>query len=691
MQRILSLGLLALSISCAYGGIMKEADLVDMIQGVMADPDAYASALGMVREKRSAWDREFNLEKMGFNFKIKYQDPANRSKGGKAEIHFKDVRKFFRGIPAKSLKLVVNMDSGAKFGDGLFDLSVDYEVGFLFGGQDSGNFKINRQKEGDFYKLNLDFLSNSQDNPDRPPTAKLELKGDYKSRTDGKFHFNDFKKPAMDYSWFVDFDNNGLLKGEFKGEKTYTFEGQYDQANKKVDVVVDVAGQKYHGFADVDFDGTQGLFKINFDLGPAGKFDFEFKSKKDLSDASVKMFLNNKDIFSAKLKGVMDKAPKEFMQEVRWTGAFIGDGKMRVAYKRFHELKVQYLPKSGMTFEVVIDREAATNSVNFRSTAAYNNEKEFEVVSKVTPVNAAEVGFDAKMDWFMRDRNQFYRMFYQMNCLHCLSSFHVDSKLRMNKAKLYKFDFEINSVKDDGSKTKEVYITTKDKYYAKFSQHFLEEMAATFDLRHTRFNDFEVEGEWNKGKFLKVTTNREWFKNFKIENMDGYMRKVEFNGKELMKAGFEKAGKKIKQTVELTDGTKVDTVLTWETDNYYKNKAKFSVKRDEGNFMDNEFEWDVQPNLSNMNVKVKSVGQHEEVGKFEVSRDYTYKHSGASEELRLKGKTNIPSSPFPENFETELEAIFKNVNDFNLGAYAYMAGEKMGIKFDAKNGMQWFF
>merc|ERR1711983_359971 len=357
----------------------------------------------------------------------------------------------------------------------------------------------------------------------------------------------------------------------------------------------------------------------------------------------------------------------EFMQEVRWTGAFIGDGKIRVAYKRFHELKVQYLPKKGMTFEVVFDREAATNSVNFRSTATYNNEKEFEVVSKVTPVNAAEVGFDAKMDWFMRDRNQFYRMFYEMNCLHCLSSFHVDSKLRMNKAKLYKLDFEINSVKDDGSKTKEVYITTKDKYYAKFSQHFLEEMAATFDLRQTRFKDF------------------------KIENMDGYMRKVEFNAKELMKAGFEKAGKKIKQTVELTDGTKVDTVLTWEADNYYKNKAKFSVKRDEGNFMDNEFEWDVQPNLSNMNVKVKSVGQNEEVGKFEVSSDYTYKHTGSSKELRLKDKINIPSSPFPENFETELEAIFKNVNDFNLGAYTYMAGEKMGIKFDAKNGMQWFF
>merc|ERR1712088_1169297 len=226
----------------------------------------------------------------------------------------------------------------------------------------------------------------------------------------------------------------------------------------------------------------------------------------------------------------------------------------------------------------------------------------------------------------MRDRNPFYRMFYQMNCLHCLRSFKLDSKLRMNKAKLYKFDFEINSVNEDGSKTK-----------------------------------------------------------------DGYMRKVEFNGKELMKAGFEKAGKQIKQTVEMPDGTKVDTVLTWETDNYYKNKAKFSLKRDNGNFMDNEFEWDVQQDYSNMNIKAKTTGEHHEFGKFDVSRDYTYKHTGASEELRLKGKTNIPNSPFPENFETELEAIFKNVNDFNLGAYTYMAGEKMGIKFDAKNGMQWFF
>merc|ERR1712168_1591515 len=211
-----------------------------------------------------------------------------------------------------------------------------------------------------------------------------------------------------------------------------------------------------------------------------------------------------------------------------------------------------------MTFEVVFDTDDNMKSLNFRTTANYNDEKEFEVKTKVNPVsNANFLGYKAKMDWFMRDRNPFYRMFYKMNCLHCLSNFNLESNLLMNKKKLYKFDFDIFSLKSDGSKTKEVYITTK-------------------------------------GKYFKVTTNRDWFQTLMIENLDGYMRKVEFNGKELMKAGFENAGRKIKQTIEMTNGKKIDTVLTWETDSFYKNKAKVSFKVNDGQFVDHHYEWDVK-------------------------------------------------------------------------------------------------
>merc|ERR1711931_344874 len=314
----------------------------------------------------------------------------------------------------------------------------------------------------------------SENNPDRPPSGQLELKSDYKSKAEGRFFYDDFKKPAQEYTWKLDYDNNGLLKG-------------------------DVVGQQYNGYADIDYDGQHAHFRVQFDLGPAGKFDFEFKSKKDFSDAYVKFFLNNKDIFSAKIKGVMNKAPRESLHEVRWTGVFVGDGKMRFAYKRFQELKVQYLPKNGMTFEVVFDTDDNMQSLNFRTTANYNDEKEFEVKTRINPVsNANHLGYKAKMDWFMRDRNPFYRMFYKMNCLHCLSSFKLESNLLMQKKKLYKFDFDIFSIGVDGSKTKEVYITTKGKYNAKFSRQFLEEMSQFFYYSQRFYQDFEVQGEWKK-------------------------------------------------------------------------------------------------------------------------------------------------------------------------------------------------
>merc|ERR1712035_37845 len=120
----------------------------------------------------------------------------------------------------------------------------------------------------------------------------------------------------------MDFNKSGTFKGKFQGEKVYSFEGQYNDATKQIDLIIDFDGQKYNGNADFDFDGTTGLIKFNFDLGPAGKFNFEANGVKDLSKASVRFLLNNKDIFSAKLKGDLKNAPRQFLYEARWTGVF---------------------------------------------------------------------------------------------------------------------------------------------------------------------------------------------------------------------------------------------------------------------------------------------------------------------------------------------------------------------------------
>ena len=54
--------------------------MMGMVSNMIASPDAFATSLGMDRVKRSAWDKEFNLEKKGFSFKIKYNDPSNKAK-----------------------------------------------------------------------------------------------------------------------------------------------------------------------------------------------------------------------------------------------------------------------------------------------------------------------------------------------------------------------------------------------------------------------------------------------------------------------------------------------------------------------------------------------------------------------------------------------------------------------------------
>jgi hypothetical protein len=687
---------MALAIGASHGASLREESVMDMVEGIMSeahgygifsDAEAYATSMGMARVKRSNWDKEFNLEKMGFSFRIKYQDPTNRKMGGVAEVEFKDFRKFMKGVPVKAVKLVVTADAAGKFGDGLFNVNVDYEFGFLFGGQDSGRVRYERKMDGDFYAANFEFMSNSENNPDRPPTVQIDLKSDYKTKATGRFFFDDHKGKTKESNWEIDFINKETFKGVFKGEKTYSFEGKFNKGESKLDLVVDLDGKKYNGFADVDFDGTQGSVKVNFDLGPAGKFDFNVNGKKDMSEASAKLFLNDKDIFTAKLKGALDQAPRLFKYEARYSGMVVGEGKVRVSYERFKELKFQYLPKVGLTFDMKCELND-DKTWTFEATATEDEKKTFEVKTKSSLVNDANtLGFNSKVNWFMEGRGPFYRFFYNMNCLHCLSSFNFESNLAMQKNKLYKFDFDITAFGEDGSSHKEVYITTNDKYYALFSEHFLNEMAHVFNSYQRFYEDFVVEGELSPGKHLKVTSNRDWLKSFLIENVDGYMRKVEYNGKELMKAGWEKNGKMIKQTVEMPNGKKMDVQVTWETDNFWNNKAKMTFDGPDAQKTETEFEWDLKENEKKMKVMAK--GENEMMGKFKVERDYEYKNNGGSQEFHLKGKTDVPNSPLPNGLETEFEAKYSPSN-YLVGSYVVLGGDKYGWRYD-NNGFQWFF
>jgi len=685
MKILLSLCLITLTIGIVRGGVVREDDIMDMVQAIFSNPDNYASSLGMVRVKRSNWDKEFNLQKMGFSFRIKYKDSSNKLQGGNAEIEFNDLRKLMKGVPVKSAKFVVTADAAGKFGDGLFKVNIDYVLGFLFGGQDSGKVHYERKMDGEFYTANFELMSNSENNPDRPPTVQVDLKSDYKTKATGRFFFDDHKGNPKETTWEIDFINKETFKGLFKGEKTYSFEGKFNKEEKKVELVVDIDGKKYNGFADIDFDGSQGLVKVNFDLGPAGKFDLNFNAKKDMSEAGVKLFLNDKDIFTAKLKGVLDQAPRKFKYEARYSGVAVGEGKVRVSYERFKELKILYLPKVGPTFDLKCDINEDDKSWTFHATATEDEKKTFEVKTKSNVFNdGTTIGFNSMVDWFIEGRGPFYRFFYNMNCLHCLSSFKFQSNLAMDYNKLYKFDFDITALEEDGTSHKEVYITTKDKFYALFSEHFLNEMAHLFNSYQRFYEDFEVKGEWNPGKNFKVTSNRDWFKIFLIENMDGYMRKIEFNGEELMKAGWEMNGKQIKLTVEKPCGHKMDTLVTWETDDILNNKAKMTFDGPVEQKTSLTFQWNLKDHKKSL--LFVALGENELMGKFKIERNYNFSYNDDNKfnslQLNVKAKTDIPNSLLPKNLETEIDyessPLFANF-------YIVLEGEKYAFECDYKD------
>jgi len=686
MRLILSICSIALTIGITSGGVVREDDIMDMVQGIFSNPDDYASSLGMARVKRSNWDKEFTLEKLGLSFRIKYKDPSDKLQGGNAEIELKKFRKFMKGIPLKTAKFIVTADAAGKFGDGLFKINIDYELSFLFGGQDSGRVQYERKMDGKFYQANFEFLSNSENNPDRPPSVKVDLKSDYKTKATGRFFFDDHKNKAVESTWEIDLINKEVFKGVFKGEKTYSFEGKFNKGEKKVDLIVDLDGKKYNGFADIDCYSGQCLVKINFDFGPAGKFDFNFNANKDMSDAGIKIFLNDKDILTAKLFGVLDQAPRLFKYEARYSGMFVKDSKVRVSYERFKKLKLQYLPKVGQTFDMKCELDD-DKTLTFEATANKDEKKTFEVKTKSSLVNDANtLGFSSRVDWFIKGRGPFYRFFYNMNCLQCLNSFKYESNLAVERNKLYKFDFDIAHLEDDGSSHKEVYITTKDKYYAFFSKGFLSELEQMiFSYSKKGRKDLELEGKWNPGKSFKITSNRDFFQLFLVENIDGYMRKFEFNGEELMKAGWKKNGKQVKLTVELPDGHKMDSEVEWRSNQILSNNVQMFVNGPSEQITDLVLNWNFEDHDKHLTFDVS--GENELMGKFNIERHLTFSYENYKKfnnrlnslEMNIKSKTNITNTPIPTDLETEFDF---EASPLHANYYFMFEGERYALECD---------
>merc|ERR1712142_1445648 len=170
----------ALCLTITYGAVVpiQEDALFDMVQSFLIQPDEFASAVGMTRVKRSAFDKDFRFDALGLQVQIKYLDPNNQLKGGKAVITIDNLKKYVKRARSTKVQLTINFDSGVSPKDGLFKLSVDYELHHV---------NVERKMDGGLWKTDMSVKSKNNPGIKLIPEFAMSLKSDRKKMLQGPY------------------------------------------------------------------------------------------------------------------------------------------------------------------------------------------------------------------------------------------------------------------------------------------------------------------------------------------------------------------------------------------------------------------------------------------------------------------------------------------------------------------------
>merc|ERR1711923_68919 len=289
--------LLAFTVCCQGAAILSENDeWFEAAQRFLMDPEPLVTALGAQRVKREAgYDKEFTVGALGVGFGIKYTDPSNPMKGGKAYSKF-PLKKFVPRAQSEMVDLQMSFDGGDAV-DGLFTMSVDYTLTHSDGsGIEKGTFTLSRKKVGGLWKTELS-TSSAASFPSRIiPLFSITAESDRKTMmhsaykgTYGSLTFNVDRVPGEKLAAEIDF--NG---------KKYSFTVTIDKAAMEADVEIKAAENSYKLTAKVSKTDSWKL-KITGDV--MGAVDATMLIKKDFSEAKIEISHKNAKMLQMRLKG----------------------------------------------------------------------------------------------------------------------------------------------------------------------------------------------------------------------------------------------------------------------------------------------------------------------------------------------------------------------------------------------------
>lgn len=226
-------------------------------------------------------DRQLDI--FGVHVGIKYNDPADRTKGGQFHVKVDDMKKIFPRAHSKAVDVNVEFDGGANNRDGLFNFRIDYDLEHSDGdGHEKGYININRQMAGGVWTTKVE----SKTEPFSAPTI--------------------IPKRINNMSWELSSDRQTKLTLSYKNPNmNRDFSINADRVPGKQAHLVIVNGARKHDltFKVKDFD----LKKIdgNFEIGVEGT------SLGEAIKGSVKGEANSK---GNRIKVEMEKGNKKVVQ-----------------------------------------------------------------------------------------------------------------------------------------------------------------------------------------------------------------------------------------------------------------------------------------------------------------------------------------------------------------------------------------
>jgi len=660
----------ALCLTITYGAVVpiQEDALFDMVQSFLIQPDEFASAVGMTRVKRSAFDKDFRFDALGLQVQIKYLDPNNQLKGGKAVITIDNLKKYVKRARSTKVQLTINFDSGVSPKDGLFKLSVDYEL--HHGNVEKGTLNVERKMDGGLWKTDMSVKSKNNPGIKLIPEFAMSLKSDRKKMLQGTY-----SSDQGTYSINVDRTPGKKIHAVVEGNgRTYIVDGTMDKAEKNVQINIDANGLKYKIDLDMDDNGASVDLKANINLGGAGSYNIELNGKKDMTAGGLKILFNGRNFASAKLMGKVDAANQSFKYEVRYSSVGIGEGKIRLSLKGGDkkELKFQYLPKNGLDLKIQFERELHSDqSRHIVAQCTRGGENYWHYKNDIIPTISAssyEVKVDSEFD--LSEKSALYPIFCKYGCFKTRS---MSAKLFVERATPYKFSLDVELKKDAQSVlTMEINSRNNPYIFKVNAPRILPKILPTGR------QSIEFEADHKPGQYLKIKSNTNVLKSFKIERMDGDMRRVELNGKELVKAGFTKGDNSISQTTTLPDGRSLTTTVSWQSDNLQKNKVNIRLDGTERK-LNADLTWDVT-NPANILMKADAKGENARWGKYELMRDIKLSSVSGKLGAEWTGVSSFANAPWPSPVNTDVKAsVDTNTRDYSFSVTKNVAGRTYGL------------